>query len=158
MGAKYLSYVKFIATEVLTFFGHVISVLASVDHLAPSLGHLCRFLGSTWDRKLKFSVLKELSWREIIFFKYFVKMQTRRNKQCDFIDKFTPLLMCYLESSVLVGSASLFAPMILQWNLQRMSKSTAGRTEEIMQRFSAACIKIAIVFLYWPAHSKSTRP
>ena len=51
----------------------------------------------------------------------------------------SPHYYCYLESSVLVGSASLFAPMILQWNLQRMSKSTAGRTEEIMQRLSAAC-------------------
>jgi hypothetical protein len=31
LGAEYLSYVKFIATYVLTFFGYIISVLASVD-------------------------------------------------------------------------------------------------------------------------------
>ena len=30
MGAEYLSYVKFIATNALTFFGFIISVLASV--------------------------------------------------------------------------------------------------------------------------------
>ena len=30
MGAEYLSYVKFIATEAPTFFGYIISVLASV--------------------------------------------------------------------------------------------------------------------------------
>ena len=30
MGAEYLCYVKFIATEALTFFGYIISVLASV--------------------------------------------------------------------------------------------------------------------------------
>ena len=30
MGAEYLSYVKFIATEALIFFGYIISVLASV--------------------------------------------------------------------------------------------------------------------------------
>ena len=30
MGAEYLSYVKFIATRVPTFFGYIISVLASV--------------------------------------------------------------------------------------------------------------------------------
>ena len=33
MGAKYLSYVKFIATEAPTFFGYIISVLASVDRV-----------------------------------------------------------------------------------------------------------------------------
>ena len=32
-GAKYLSNVKFIATEAPTFFGYIISVLASVSHL-----------------------------------------------------------------------------------------------------------------------------
>ena len=31
MGAEYLSYVKFIATEAPTFFGYMISVLASVQ-------------------------------------------------------------------------------------------------------------------------------
>ena len=31
MGAEYLSYVKFIATEAPTFFGYVISVLAMVS-------------------------------------------------------------------------------------------------------------------------------
>ena len=31
------------------------------DHLGPSLGHLCKFLGSTWDRKLKFSANLGLS-------------------------------------------------------------------------------------------------
>ena len=30
MGAEYLSYVEFIATEAPTFFGYIISVLASV--------------------------------------------------------------------------------------------------------------------------------
>ena len=30
MGAEYLSYVNFIATFALTFYGHIISVLASV--------------------------------------------------------------------------------------------------------------------------------
>ena len=33
MGAKYLSYVKSIATFVLTFFGYIILVLASVTNL-----------------------------------------------------------------------------------------------------------------------------
>ena len=33
MCAEYLSYVKFIATEAPTFFGYIISVLASVSHL-----------------------------------------------------------------------------------------------------------------------------
>ena len=33
MGAEYLSYVKFIATEAPTFFGYIISVLASVDRV-----------------------------------------------------------------------------------------------------------------------------
>ena len=33
MGAEYLSYVKFIATYALTFFGYIISVLASVLYL-----------------------------------------------------------------------------------------------------------------------------
>ena len=44
MGAEYLSYVKFIATEVPTFFGNIISVLTSVlpshkrmDFLIPLL-------------------------------------------------------------------------------------------------------------------------
>ena len=32
MGAEYLSYVKSIATFALTFFGYIISVLASVHH------------------------------------------------------------------------------------------------------------------------------
>jgi hypothetical protein len=32
MGAEYLSYVKFIATESPTFFGYIISVLASVHY------------------------------------------------------------------------------------------------------------------------------
>ena len=32
MGAEYLSYVKSIATYALTFFGYIISVLASVNH------------------------------------------------------------------------------------------------------------------------------
>ena len=31
MGAEYLSYVKFIATEAPTFFGYIISVLDSVS-------------------------------------------------------------------------------------------------------------------------------
>ena len=31
MGAKYLSYVKFIATEAPTFFGYIISILASAQ-------------------------------------------------------------------------------------------------------------------------------
>ena len=31
LGAEYLSYVKFIATYALTFFGYIISVLASVN-------------------------------------------------------------------------------------------------------------------------------
>ena len=33
LGAEYLSYVKFIATYALTFFGYIISVLASVPNL-----------------------------------------------------------------------------------------------------------------------------
>ena len=33
MGAEYLSYMKFIATEAPTFFGYIISVLASVKAL-----------------------------------------------------------------------------------------------------------------------------
>jgi hypothetical protein len=32
MGAEYLSYVKFIAAEALTFFRYIISVLASVAY------------------------------------------------------------------------------------------------------------------------------
>ena len=31
LGAEYLSYVKFIATYALTFFGYIISVIASVQ-------------------------------------------------------------------------------------------------------------------------------
>ena len=56
MGAKYLSYVKFIATEVPTFLGYIILVIASVYVflLQVTLGEpggvllvLGSFLGST---------------------------------------------------------------------------------------------------------------
>ena len=56
MGAEYLSYVRFIATEWPTFFGYIISVLASVYGflLQVTLGEpggvllvLGSFLGST---------------------------------------------------------------------------------------------------------------
>ena len=37
MGAEYLSYVKFIATEAPTFFGYIISVLARLEKLADKV-------------------------------------------------------------------------------------------------------------------------
>ena len=46
LGAEYLSYVKFIATYALTFFGYIISVLASVTDVA------CSELGSFVDEFL----------------------------------------------------------------------------------------------------------
>ena len=36
MGAEYLSYAKFIATRAPTFFGYIISVLASVNNETAS--------------------------------------------------------------------------------------------------------------------------
>ena len=38
MGTEYLSYAKFIAYFALTFFGYIISVLASVKWYKPCLG------------------------------------------------------------------------------------------------------------------------
>ena len=43
MGAEYLSYVKFIATEAPTFFGYIISVLAMVSWQIPSLQKRSQF-------------------------------------------------------------------------------------------------------------------
>ena len=56
MGAEYLSYVKFIATEVPTFFGYIISVLTSVLPSHKRMDFLIPLLICT--RILKFLVWK----------------------------------------------------------------------------------------------------
>ena len=48
LGAEYFSYVKFIAIYALTFFGYIISVLASVYGDDPTASNRVRFVKNTF--------------------------------------------------------------------------------------------------------------
>ena len=55
MGAKYLSYVKFIATFALTFLGYIILGLASV--YSHCLANLIKMLGNTMPKPYSLQIL-----------------------------------------------------------------------------------------------------
>ena len=76
MGAVYLSYLKSIATFAPTFFGYIISVLASVTYLVESCSQIESNTCSLLILKVKYSKFK-IYTRETLFCKY----QILRRKQ-----------------------------------------------------------------------------
>ena len=65
MGAEYLSYVKFIATWAPTFFGYIISVLASVAGIHtmnryPGSSMIVHVLGQVFNKQTHFVMMKIL--------------------------------------------------------------------------------------------------